>query len=198
MRLESDSDTVHFKIVYWGPNYAGNQDWLKLLHRRLPPSSRGELERLREGVNDRGVPSRDELLFAVDLSTRARGRAVHAQLHTIAGPPLNPSVYTSALEDVDGLVLLVDLAWYHNAMIVTELHEWLDAIGRDPGELPTAVQYLNAEPHRARARQQLEPELTRARWPSFAAPPYRRDNVLGSTRAVLRELVTRYRAASEA
>ena len=197
MHVDPKTGALHLKVVYWGPNHSALEDYLRLIHARARPTRRGELERVLEVVDDSGIPVRDER--RVQLDTGLRDPPVRLHLHAVGGPVLHPIVYTRLLEQVDGVVVLVDLNWSQNEIVHETLAEilaqTLEEFGRALAELPIVVHYTNAGPTDARSIQTLARALELDAYPAFVSADLVDCRYLAPLRALVRELLRRHRAA---
>jgi signal recognition particle receptor subunit beta len=127
------------KIVYYGPGYGGKTTNLQFLHRRLEPSSVGNLLTLA-ATADRTIFFD---LLPVELGD-LKGYRIRFQVATVPGQSPYNETRRVVLRGADGIVLVVDSRWSQlpkNLESLQNLRDNLKEEGIDPAEIPFAVQF---------------------------------------------------------
>ena len=127
------------KIVYYGPGYGGKTTNLQFLHRRLEPSSVGNLLTLA-ATADRTIFFD---LLPVELGD-LKGYRIRFQVATVPGQSPYNETRRVVLRGADGIVLVVDSRWSQlpkNLESLQNLRDNLKEEGIDPASIPFAVQF---------------------------------------------------------
>lgn len=127
------------KIVYYGPGYGGKTTNLQFLHRRLEPSSVGNLLTLA-ATADRTIFFD---LLPVELGD-LKGYRIRFQVATVPGQSPYNETRRVVLRGADGVVLVVDSRWSQlpkNLESLQNLRDNLKEEGIDPAAIPFAVQF---------------------------------------------------------
>ncbi|MBW2243745.1 MAG: hypothetical protein JRH01_17310 [Deltaproteobacteria bacterium] len=130
---------VNARILYWGAPGAGKLANLKMIHSKLRPDHRGEIEnhptRIDPSVSYHALPI--ELGNVGGLRTRIR-------IETTPSSPEHEPTRRQLLDRVDGVVFVVDT--HRDQIDATlaswaELREMLAEYGREVSDVPLVVQY---------------------------------------------------------
>jgi signal recognition particle receptor subunit beta len=127
------------KIVYYGPGYGGKTTNLQFLHRRLEPSSVGNLLTLA-ATADRTIFFD---LLPVELGD-LKGYRIRFQVATVPGQSPYNETRRVVLRGADGIVLVVDSRWSQlpkNLESLQNLRDNLREEGIDPAAIPFVVQF---------------------------------------------------------
>jgi hypothetical protein len=127
------------KIVYYGPGYGGKTTNLQFLHRRLEPSSVGNLLTLA-ATADRTIFFD---LLPVELGD-LKGYRIRFQVATVPGQSPYNETRRVVLRGADGIVMVVDSRWSQlpkNLESLQNLRDNLKEEGIDPASIPFAVQF---------------------------------------------------------
>jgi len=127
------------KIVYYGPGFGGKTTNLQFLHRRLEPSSVGNLLTLA-ATADRTIFFD---LLPVELGD-LKGYRIRFQVATVPGQSPYNETRRVVLRGADGIVLVVDSRWSQlpkNLESLQNLRDNLKEEGIDPATIPFAVQF---------------------------------------------------------
>jgi len=127
------------KIVYYGPGFGGKTTNLQFLHRRLEPSSVGNLLTLA-ATADRTIFFD---LLPVELGD-LKGYRIRFQVATVPGQSPYNETRRVVLRGADGVVFVVDSRWSQlpkNLESLQNLRNNLQEEGIDPATIPFAVQF---------------------------------------------------------
>jgi len=127
------------KIVYYGPGFGGKTTNLQFLHRRLEPSSVGNLLTLA-ATADRTIFFD---LLPVELGD-LKGYRIRFQVATVPGQSPYNETRRVVLRGADGVVFVVDSRWSQlpkNLESLQNLRDNLKEEGIDPAVIPFAVQF---------------------------------------------------------
>ncbi|HEX5065263.1 MAG TPA: ADP-ribosylation factor-like protein [Myxococcota bacterium] len=138
-RVEPESSEVNARILYWGIDGAGKRTNLRGVFAKLRPDHRGSM---RE-VPTRLDPSVCYWVLPIELGEVAAVRT-RIELVAVPGTPEQAPVRKQLLDQVDGVVLVVDAdpgRAAENAALVEELRKGLADYARRLEDLPLVVQY---------------------------------------------------------
>lgn len=127
------------KIVYYGPGFGGKTTNLQFLHRRLEPTSVGNLLTLA-ATADRTIFFD---LLPVELGD-LKGYRIRFQVATVPGQSPYNETRRVVLRGADGIVFVVDSRWSQlpkNLESLQNLRENLKEESIDPASIPFAVQF---------------------------------------------------------
>lgn len=138
-KVSRDTSAVNARIVYWGIEGAGKTANLHAAFAKLRPDHRG---------NMRSVPSRLDPTVTYEVLPIALGEiaGIRTQIEMVAvpGAPEQAPTRKQLLDEVDGVVFVVDCAaerTEENIESLRELREALAAYGRSIEEFPLVIQY---------------------------------------------------------
>jgi signal recognition particle receptor subunit beta len=138
-RVELESSEVNARILYWGVDGAGKRTNLRGVFAKLRPDHRGSM---RE-VPTRLDPSVTYSVLPIELGEVASVRT-RIELVAVPGTPEQAPMRKQLLDQVDGVVLVVDAdpgRAAENAALLEELRKGLADYARRLEDLPLVVQY---------------------------------------------------------
>jgi signal recognition particle receptor subunit beta len=138
-RVEAESSEVNARILYWGVDGAGKRTNLRGVFAKLRPDHRGSM---RE-VPTRLDPSVSYSVLPIELGEVASVRT-RIELVAVPGTPEQAPMRKQLLDQVDGVVLVVDAdprRASENAALLEELRKGLADYARRLEDLPLVVQY---------------------------------------------------------
>lgn len=138
-RVEAESSEVNARILYWGVDGAGKRTNLRGVFAKLRPDHRGSM---RE-VPTRLDPSVSYSVLPIELGEVASVRT-RIELVAVPGTPEQAPMRKQLLDQVDGVVLVVDAdprRAGENAAMLEELRKGLSDYARRLEDLPLVVQY---------------------------------------------------------
>lgn len=130
---------VNARILYWGIDGSGKRTTLHNVATKLRPDHRGELTE----VPTRLDPSQCYSVLPIELG-EIGGTRTRIELVAVPGSPELSPIRKQLLDQVDGVVLVVDSQESRieeNAAILEELHKGLADYARRLDEIPLVVQY---------------------------------------------------------
>ncbi|MCZ6463270.1 MAG: GTPase domain-containing protein, partial [Proteobacteria bacterium] len=136
---EKDGGVVEARIVYWGIEGSGKSTNLGTIHAKLRSESRGELRR----VPTRLDPTAHYEVLPIELG-EVKGVKTRLQVIAVPGAPEHAPTRKQLLDQVDGVVLVVDARREcidQNVESFDELRQSLAAYGRSIEAVPVVVQY---------------------------------------------------------
>ena len=138
-RVLPESSEVNARILYWGIDGAGKRTNLRGVFAKLRPDHRGSM---RE-VPTRLDPSVTYSVLPIELGEVASVRT-RIELVAVPGTPEQAPMRKQLLDQVDGVVLVVDAdpsRGAENAALLEELRKGLADYARRLEDLPLVVQY---------------------------------------------------------
>ncbi|MCP5055801.1 MAG: hypothetical protein GY937_03640 [bacterium] len=130
---------VNARILYWGTPGAGKLSNLKMIHSKLRPDHRGEIEshptRIDPSVSYHSLP--------IELGD-VGGSRTRIRIETTPGSPEHAPTRRHLLDRVDGVVFVVDTQRDQiDATLASwaELREILSEYGREVSDVPLVIQY---------------------------------------------------------
>jgi len=148
---------IQCKVVYYGPGMSGKTTNLEVVHKKAPPSAKGELTSIAtEG---------DRTLFfdfmPLDLGNIA-GIKTKFQLYTVPGQVYYNSTRKLVLQGVDGVVFVCDSQAEkieENIEALENLKANLKEYGRDLESIPVILQYNKRDLPTAMTVEELDKRL---------------------------------------
>ena len=158
---------IQCKVVYYGPGMSGKTTNLEVVHKKAPPTSKGELTSIAtEG---------DRTLFfdfmPLDLGNIA-GIKTKFQLYTVPGQVYYNSTRKLVLQGVDGVVFVCDSQAEkieENIEAMENLKTNLKEYGRDLTSIPVVIQYNKRDLPTAMTVEELDAKLNPHGCPTFEA-----------------------------
>ena len=138
-KVSGGGDEVNARIVYWGIEGAGKRTSLEGVYRKLRPDHRGEM---RE-VPTRFDPSVSYTVLPIELGDLG-GLRTRIELVAVPGAPEHAPTRKQLLDQVDGIVFVVDCRRERaeeNLTSLEELTKALEDYARSIDEIPFVVQY---------------------------------------------------------
>ena len=138
-KVNPTAGEVNARIVYWGIDGAGKRTSLRGVYRKLRPDHRGEM---RE-VPTRFDPSVCYTVLPIELG-EVSGMRTRIELVAVPGAPEHAPTRKQLLDQVDGIVLVVDCQRervQENLASVEELRKALEDYARSLGDMPLVVMY---------------------------------------------------------
>jgi len=130
---------VNARIVFWGIDGCGKTSNLEAIYAKLRPDNRGEMRSVPTPLD----PSATFEELPIELGEIA-GIRTQIQLVTVPGGPEQAPTRKRILDEVDGIVLVIDAQSDRideNVACVRELRELLADYGRTIADVPLVVQY---------------------------------------------------------
>lgn len=137
--VSADRSEVRARLLYWGAEGAGKTANLQHVHRKLRSDNRGELRHVPTPLD----PTVTYEQLPINLGELA-GMQVRLQVSTTPGGPEHAPTRKQLLDQVDGILLVVDSTpdrLEANLAAFDELRSSLSAYGRSLNEIALVVQY---------------------------------------------------------
>jgi len=138
-RNGDEEAVVNARIVFWGIDGCGKTSNLRAIYAKLRPDHRGEMRSVPTPLD----PSASFEELPIELGEIA-GTRTQIQLVTVPGGPAQAPTRKRILDEVDGIVLVIDAQRDRvdeNIACVRELRDLLADYGRTLRDLPLVVQY---------------------------------------------------------
>jgi signal recognition particle receptor subunit beta len=148
---------VNARIVYWGIEGSGKRTSLEGVYRKLRPDHRGEM---RE-VPTRFDPSVTYTVLPIELGDLG-GLRTRIELVAVPGAPEHAPTRKQLLDQVDGIVFVVDCRRERaeeNLTSLEELTKALEDYARSIDEIPLVVQYNKRDLSDAYGAEELHRRL---------------------------------------
>jgi signal recognition particle receptor subunit beta len=139
MAKATSDRAVTARIVFWGAEGAGKTTSLHAIHGKLKADHRGDLKRIPTRLD----PTVTYEEFTIQLGS-LNGAPTELRVFAVPGSPELASTRKQLLDQVDGLVLVLDSRadrLEDNLNAIAELRTSLAAYGRTLEEIPVVVQY---------------------------------------------------------
>ncbi|HKA15648.1 MAG TPA: ADP-ribosylation factor-like protein [Myxococcota bacterium] len=156
-KISRDRAEVNARIVYWGIEGAGKRTSLEGVYRKLRPDHRGEM---RE-VPTRFDPSVSYTVLPIELGD-VGGMRTRIELVAVPGAPEHAPTRKQLLDQVDGIVFVVDCRRERaeeNLTSLEELGKALEDYARSIDEIPLVVQYNKRDHADAYGAEELHRRL---------------------------------------
>jgi signal recognition particle receptor subunit beta len=137
--VKPETTVVNARIVFWGIEGSGKTANLQAIHAKLRPDHRGEMREVPTPFDP--TVSYEELPIALG---EIAGVRTQIQLVTIPGGPEQRATRKRILDEVDGIVLVIDAQSDRieaNIACIDELRMLLADYGRTLDDMPFVVQY---------------------------------------------------------
>jgi signal recognition particle receptor subunit beta len=138
-KVSREAGEVNARIVYWGIDGAGKSTNLRAAYSKLRPDHRGEIREVASRLD----PTVSYPVLPISLGEVA-GVRTQIELIAVPGHPEQAPTRKQLLDQVDGVVLVVDAAPGRvddNVASFRELRQILASYGRSLGQVPLVVQY---------------------------------------------------------
>ena len=155
--VNRESGTVNARILYWGVEGAGKSTNLRVIHQKLRPDHRGELQVRRTRLD----PSVSYEVLPIELGD-VGGQRTRIEVCTVPGAPDQAPTRKQLLDRVDGIVFVIDTQPGRiddNLVCFDELRSSLSAYGRSLEQLPLVVQYNKCDLSDPYALEELHKKL---------------------------------------
>ncbi len=166
-KISREGAEVNARIVYWGIEGAGKRTSLEGVYRKLRPDHRGEMR----DVPTRFDPSVSYTVLPIELG-EVSGQRTRIELVAVPGAPEHAPTRKQLLDQVDGIVLVVDCRRERveeNLTSLEELAKALEDYARSIDEIPLVVQYNKRDLADAYDAEELHRRLGLARATVFEA-----------------------------
>jgi len=192
--LGREGSEVKARIVYWGVEGSGKSTNAQVIHSKLRPDHRGELRmvptRLDPTVTYDALPI--ELGQIGDVRTRI-------QILTVPGAPEHEPTRKQLLDQVDGIVFVVDTQRNRideNISSLEELRRALVSYGRALEEIPLVVQYNKRDLSDPYALEELHRKLSMNSVAAFEAIATSGTGVLQTLTTISKRVIRHLRQQS--
>jgi hypothetical protein len=155
--VNRDSGTVNARIVYWGVDGAGKSTNLRVIHQKLRPDHRGELQVRRTRLD----PTVTYEVLPIELGD-VGGQRTRIEVASVPGAPDQAPTRKQLLDQVDGVVFVIDAQPGRiddNLAAFEELRRCLSAYGRSLEQVPLVVQYNKCDLSDPYALEELHKKL---------------------------------------
>jgi signal recognition particle receptor subunit beta len=190
------SQTLCFKVVYYGPGRSGKTTNMERLHAETPEEARGKLLTL---------DTDEERTLFFDhfpaLVGKLGGYRVKLHLYSVPGQSFYNNTRKALLQNVDGIVFVADSdpgREEANLTALQNLFENLRRLGHDPETLPIVFQWNKRDLPNATPIKTLEAMLNPDRRPSIATAAHLSKGVMETRNLLLRGMLKQVREHQEA
>jgi mutual gliding-motility protein MglA len=166
-KVSHEGAEVNARIVYWGIEGAGKRTSLAGVYRKLRPDHRGEMRELPTRFD----PSVSYTVLPIELGD-VGGLRTRIELVAVPGGPEHAPTRKQLLDQVDGIVLVVDCQRERaeeNLTSLEELAKSLEDYARSIDEIPLVVQYNKRDLADAYGAEELHRRLGLANATVFEA-----------------------------
>ncbi|MFQ5417935.1 MAG: ATP/GTP-binding protein [Myxococcota bacterium] len=182
-----EDSVVNARIVFWGAEGAGKTANLDAIFAKLRPDHRGELRSVPTPFDP--TASYEEL--PIELGNIA-GVRTQIQLVAVPGAPEQAPTRKQLLDEVDGIVLVVDSQSDRiddNIAAAAELRAVLAEYGRDIDEIPLVVQHNKRDLGDPFAQEELHKRLALETAPVFEAVATEQTGVLQTLSTISKRVI---------
>jgi hypothetical protein len=155
--VNRDSGTVNARILYWGVEGGGKSTNLRVIHQKLRPDHRGDLQTRRTPLD----PTVTYEVLPIALGDVA-GQRTTIEVCAVPGAPDQAPTRKQLLDRVDGLVFVIDAQPGRiddNLASFDELRRALGAYGRSIESVPLVIQYNKCDRSDPYALEELHKKL---------------------------------------
>lgn len=184
------------RIVYWGADGAGKSANLRHAWRKLRPDHRGPLQAVPTALD----PSVTYEVLPITLGDVA-GSGMRLQVVAPPGGPEHATTRKQLLDQVDGIVLVVDARRERldaNLAAFEELRRALGAYGRSLESLPVVVQYNHRDRSDDYTLEELHRKLDLRAAPVFEAVATEGKGVLQTLTTISKQVIRHLRERTAA
>ncbi len=197
-QIPAGDSVVDARIVYWGIEGSGKSTNLRAVHGKLRPDHRGELQEMPTRTD----PSVTYELLPIELGEIA-GVRTRIQMIAVPGHPEQSMTRKQLLDEVDGIVLVLDAQRERieeNVASFEELRRSLSDYGRALSDVPLVVQYNKRDLADPYALEELHRKLDLEDAPVFEAVASDATGVLQTLSTISKQVIRslRERAAEPA
>ncbi len=193
-KVSREGAEVNARIVYWGIDGAGKRTSLTGVYRKLRPDHRGEM---RE-VPTRFDPSVSYTVLPIELGD-VSGMRTRIELVAVPGGPEHAPTRKQLLDQVDGIVLVIDCQRERieeNLMGLEELAKALEDYARSIDTIPLVVQYNKRDLADAYTTEELHRRLGLARATVFEAVATQGTGLLQALSTISKKVIRTLREES--
>jgi hypothetical protein len=191
--VNRESGTVNARILYWGIAGAGKSANLRMIHQKLRPDHRGELQvrgtRLDPTVTYEVLP--------IELGD-VGGMRTRIEIATVPAAPEHAPTRKQLLDRVDGIVFVVDARAERideNLASFDELRRSLAAYGRSLDRIPLVIQYNKSDLSDPFALEELHKKLDARGAAAFEAVAVEGTAVLSALTTISKRVMRALREA---
>ncbi len=189
MQINPGRREISIKLVYYGPGLSGKTTNLQVIHKKAPPTKRGDLTSIAtEG---------DRTLFFDYMNLElgeVAGLRTKFQLYTVPGQSYYDATRRLVLQGVDGVVFVADSqpsAMAENVASLENLDMHLKKQGMSLDTLPLVLQWNKRDLPDALPVEDLERKLNKWNAPSFEAVAVTGDGVFQTLRKLAQIVLER-------
>lgn len=189
-----EGSEVKARIVYWGVEGSGKSTNAQVIHSKLRPDHRGELQRVPTRLDP--TVSYDTLPIELGQIGEVRTRI---QILTVPGAPEHEPTRKQLLDQVDGIVFVVDTQRDRideNIASLEELRGALASYGRALEEIPLVVQYNKRDQSDPYALEELHRKLSMQSVAAFEAVATSGTGVLQTLTTISKRVIRHLRKQS--
>jgi hypothetical protein len=186
---------INFKIVYYGPGLSGKTTNMQYIYQRTDPDRRGKMISL-------ATETERTLFFDFRPATLAklRGFDCRLYLYTIPGPLFYDPSRVLVLKGVDAIIFVADSQAARaeaNVEMLEQLETNLAVNGYDLAQVPLVLQYNKRDLPEVSSLAELDALLGGAERERFEAIAAQGVGVFDTLKAVVEQMLDKFRAASE-
>jgi signal recognition particle receptor subunit beta len=155
--VNRDSGTVNARILYWGVEGGGKSTNLRVIHQKLRPDHRGDLQVRRTPLD----PTVTYEVLPIELGD-VGGQRTRIEVCAVPGAADQAPTRKQLLDRVDGLVFVIDAQPGRiddNLASFDELRRALGAYGRSIESVPLVIQYNKCDRSDPYALEELHKKL---------------------------------------
>src|SRR5262249_53138530 len=193
--VNKESGTVNARIVYWGVEGSGKSTNLRVIHQKLRPDHRGELQVRRTRLD----PTVTYEVLPIELGD-VGGQRTRIEVFAVPGAADQAPTRKQLLDRIDGVVFVVDAQPERiddNLASFDELRRSLGASGRAREQVPLVIQYNKCDLSGPFALEELHRKLDVRGAAAFEATAQEGNAVL-QTLTTISKRVMRVLASAEA
>jgi signal recognition particle receptor subunit beta len=188
--INYENKEIVFKLVYCGPGMSGKTTNLRVVHRNIAASHRGDLVVL-DTTEERTLFFD---FFPLDLG-RIMGYVLRFNLYTVPGQEHYEASRGLIMDGADGVVFVADsqrARMRDNLASFQAMRGNLVAHGADPATFPLVLQYNKRDCEEPLALGCLESELALGQLPVLPAVAVRGEGVMETVREISRLVIQRF------
>lgn len=189
-KVSRDTAAVNARIVYWGIEGAGKTENLRRARAKLRPDHRGDIRVVASRLDP--TVTYEELPISLG---EVAGIKTQIEMVAVPGSPEQGPMRKQLLDQVDGVVLVVDAAApvEENLASQEELREALAAYGRRLEDVPFVIQYNKRDIANPYALDDLHRKLDPGDAPVFEAVATEGTGVLQTLSTVSKRVIRNLR-----
>jgi signal recognition particle receptor subunit beta len=189
--LSADARAVNARILYWGPPGSGKTTNLEVIHAKLRPDHRGELEVVGTALD----PTVSYEVIPIELGDLS-GYRTRIQVVSVPGDRQHALTRKQLLDEVDGIVFVADAqrnGLDDNVASFEELRASLGAYGRSLEEVPLVIQYNKCDLADAYTLEELHRKLEMRGAAAFEAVATEGTGVLPTLTTISKRVIRAFR-----